>query len=96
MIPFRRDRLAWSVSPSGLVAAGAKLQQELADRMTLRDAVLAVALAARLTGNPLNVRTTAWRCYKRIVGPTRETLILIITSSRPLLMAELIEKELNL
>ena len=56
--------------------------------VTLLDAVLCLALAARIHGTDAAVKTTAKRLCKRLPGPQRAVVRLVTESRRPLLVVE--------
>jgi len=63
--------------------------------VTLLDAVVCLALAARIHGTDAAVRTTAQRVCKRLPGSQRAVVRLIMESRRPLEVVEkLIREEL--
>lgn len=63
--------------------------------VTLLDAVLCLALAARIHGTDAAVKTTAKRLCKRLPGPQRAVVRLVTESRRPLLVVEkLLQDEL--
>ena len=65
--------------------------------VTLLDAVVCLALAAKIHGTDAAVRTAARRVCKRLSGPQRAVVRLVTESQRPLIVVEeLLRDELNL
>ena len=64
--------------------------------VTMRDAVLKIALAAEIHEAPIPVRMVAWEQYTRCNDPQREALLEIVKSRRPLTLVHLILQELEL
>lgn len=63
---------------------------------TMRDALVAIALAAEIHEAPVPVRMVAWEQYTRCTDPQREDLLEIVKSRRPLSLVHLILRELEL
>jgi hypothetical protein len=64
--------------------------------VTMRDAILKIALAAEIHEAPIPVRMVAWEQYTRVTDPQREELLLIVKSRRPLSLVHLILQEIEL
>lgn len=89
--PFRRTVLSAALDWHAICAMVNRQPER-----TMRDAILAIALAAEIHEAPGPVRMVAWEQYTRCTDPQRESLLLIVQSRRPLSLVHLILQELEL